>query len=101
MQFGKHDLEPGWCVGCRCGLGKELGDLCGVSTIDVIRDPGAQFRTRRVILPAGTAVRQIALYCLLQGASRGWRLAGGLFEIVQQSPGLPGLGGVAEGLKAF
>jgi hypothetical protein len=49
-----------------------------------------------VIPPAVTAVCQIALYCLLPGISGGWRVAGGLFEIMQQHPGLPGFGGVAK-----
>jgi hypothetical protein len=101
VQLGQHGLEPGWRVGCHCGLGKELGNLGGVSLADGVRDLGTQSRTRRVIFPAGTAVRQIALYCLLPGISRGWRVAGGLFEVMQKSPTFPWLGGVAEGIVAF
>jgi hypothetical protein len=75
VQFGQHGLEPGWRVGCRCGLGKELGDLGGVSLAYGMRDTGTQVRPGRATLPAITAVRQIALYCLLPGVSRGWRVA--------------------------
>ena len=101
MQLGKHGLEPGWCVGCRCGLGEELGDLDDVSLANGVRDLGTQSRSRRVIPPAGTAVHQIALCCLLPGVGRGWHVASGLFEVMQKSPTFPGLGGVAEGIVAF
>jgi hypothetical protein len=97
VQLGQHSLEPGWRVGCRCGLGKELGGLASVPLADGVRDKGTQLRTRPLTLPAGTAVRQIALDCLLPGVSRGWRAVGGLFE-AQQRPGFQGRRRGREGL---
>ena len=101
MQLGQHGLEPGWRV-CNCRkLGKLLGDSYGVSLAHGIGDEGAQARTRLLTLSAVTAILQIALYCLLPGVGRGWRVAGGLFEVMQKGPTFPGLGGVAEGIVAF
>ena len=101
VQLGQHGLEPGWRV-CNCRkMGKLLGDGGGVSLAHGVGDEGAQARPRLLTLSAGTTIRQIALYCLLPGVGRGWHVAGGLFEVVQKSPGFPGFGGVAEGLVAF
>jgi hypothetical protein len=33
----------------------------------------------------------------MPGVSRGWRVAGGLFEVMQKGPTFPGLSGMAEG----
>jgi hypothetical protein len=48
-----------------------------------------------------TAIRQIVLHRLLPGSRRGLGVAGGLFEVVETVPGLPGLGSMAERLITF
>src|SRR6185436_20357498 len=51
--------------------------------------------------PSGPAIGQIGLDRPPPGRLRGFGLAGGAFEILQDRPSFPGLRGVAIGLKAL
>src|SRR5262245_30824760 len=101
VQVGSQGLEPGGRL-CNCGkLGKLLGDGGGVSLEHGVGDESAQARPRMLTLSAATAIRQIAMHRLLPGSRRGLRVAGGLFEVVEKGPGLPGCGSMSERLIAF
>src|SRR5262245_64583747 len=101
VQLGQHGLEPEWRVCNCCKIGKLLGDGDGVSLAHGVGNEGAPARPRLLTLSAVMTIRQIVLHCLLPGSRRGLEVAGDLFEVVENVPGLPGFGSMTERLIAF